>query len=68
MRNKREILIRCVGISGQVKNKVQYLAPYIAFNQERMNRIGFVIQDPEADAKRRAWEYFEEPQGPCDVE
>jgi len=58
MRKNSDILIRCVGIAGAAKNKVQWFAPYIAFNESRMRQIGYIVQDPELENKRKAMEYL----------
>ena len=58
-KNNEKITIRCVGIKGDALNKVRHFTPYIAFNEIRMKQIGYMIQDPELEEKRRAVEYLD---------
>lgn len=54
-----KITIRCVGVKGQALNQVRFFTPYIAFNEIRMKQIGYIIQDPELEEKRKAVEYLD---------
>lgn len=47
-----QILIRCINSK---TNKVKNLFPTVAINKQLMKTMGWVISDPESEAKLKAW-------------